>query len=60
MPYMYLSITYEEYRALEEQLRNFAEVEKTHGRGEPFYHKSLRLHIGDLTFEIHGPAVASS
>ena len=59
MSYMYLSVSYEEYKDLEEQLRNFSEIEKTHGKGEEFYHKSLRLHIGDLTFEIHGPAVAA-
>ena len=59
MTYMYMSLSFEEYKTLEDQLRNFAEVEKTHGRGEEFYHKSMRLRMGDLTFEIHGPAVKS-
>ena len=59
MSKLYLSVSYEDYKAVEAQLRRFEELETSHK--EPgYYHKSFRLQIGDgLTLEIHGPIVAA-
>lgn len=53
---MYFNLDYRDYKKLEDQMRRFAETE--HGEGTDFYHKSIRLIIGeDLTIEFHGPNV---
>ena len=56
MAVQYIHLTYEEYKALEQQMRDFAETShKTEGG---FYHKSIRLRISsDLIMEFHGPLV---
>lgn len=56
MSVIYTHLNYEDYKALEEQMRKFAETaHKTEGG---FYHKSIRLKIGnDLVMEFHGPLV---
>ena len=46
-----------EYKAFEEQLKNFSTLETTHVSVEGYYHKSFRLKIGDITLEVHGPMV---
>jgi len=57
---IYISVTYDQYKLLEEAVKHFSELETTHESGAldaRFYHKSMRLPIGDLTLEIHGPLV---
>lgn len=57
---LYVRLTYTQYKALEEQLRDFASLETTHESGnmdEKFYHKSFRFNLGDILVEAHGPLV---
>lgn len=55
---MYLQLDYRGYKHLERQLLNWAKIETTHvSMDQRYYHKALRLEIGDLTLEIQGPAV---
>lgn len=56
MSVIYTHLTYEDYKSLERQMKEFAETaHKTEGG---FYHKSIRLKITrDLTMEFHGPMV---
>ena len=55
---LYARLTYDEYKALEEQLKSFEKLETTHSSvPAEYYHKSIRLNIGDITLEIHGPLV---
>jgi hypothetical protein len=55
---MYLQLDYRGYKHLEQQLLLWAEIESTHvSMDQRYYHKALRLEIGDLTLEIQGPAV---
>jgi hypothetical protein len=57
MSVIYTHLTYEDYKALEEQMRAFAETVHTTTPG-PFYHKSIRLQISEeLVMEFHGPNV---
>jgi hypothetical protein len=57
MTVAYFHLTYEDYRRLEKQMRDFAETTHTSTPG-PFYHKSIRLKIDDnLIIEFHGPNV---
>lgn len=57
MTNMYMHLDYDAYKALEAQMKIFAETIHTNTPG-PFYHKSIRLHIGqDLVVEFHGPNV---
>lgn len=55
----YVSLTYNQYKDLERQIRLGVEgLETTHQSVPgPFYHKSIRLVVGDATFEFHGPSV---
>ena len=56
---LYLRLDYENYKALEAQLRNFANLETTHGdKKSGTYHKSFRLKLSPtLTLELYGPDV---
>lgn len=52
----YMHLSYEEFKSLEQQCKAFGET--THKTEGGFYHKSLRLKIGDrLIIEYHGPMV---
>ncbi len=56
MTVLYTSLSYDDYKQLEEQMRKF--VETTHTTEPAFYHKSIRLKINpELTIEFHGPLV---
>lgn len=56
MAVIYMHISYEEYKALEEQMRAFKET--THTSVDGFHHKSIRLWVSDDTImEFHGPLV---
>jgi hypothetical protein len=54
---IYLRLDYRQYKHLEAQLRAWAEIETSHTTVDGFYHRALRLEIGDVTLEIQGPAV---
>ena len=55
---VYMRLSYNEYKELEMQLRNYESLETTHiTTPGTFYHKSFRIKVGDLTIEFHGPAV---
>lgn len=56
MSVIYIHLSYEDYKQLEEQMRAFQETEHTSTEG--FYHKSIRLRIdGTTVMEFHGPLV---
>lgn len=53
---MYTHLSYEDYKALEAQMKTFGET--THKSTGGFYHKAIRLRINDgLIMEFHGPLV---
>ena len=55
---MYMRLTYEQYKNLENQLRTWEKIETTHRTVEGGYHKALRLKITDsLILEFQGPLV---
>jgi hypothetical protein len=54
---IYAQLDYRQYKHLEDQLRRWDQIETSHTSVDGFYHKALRLEIGDLTLEIQGPAV---
>jgi len=57
MTVAYVHLTYEDYKQLETQMRQFGETTHITAPG-PFYHKSIRLRIdGNLIMEFHGPNV---
>lgn len=56
MTVQYIHLTYEDYKNLEQQMREFKET--AHRSEGGFYHKSIRLKIDPHTiFEFHGPLV---
>ena len=53
---LYMRLTYEQYKKLEEQLLRYKELETTHKTVEGGYHKAFRLHVTDsLIIEFQGP-----
>ncbi len=61
MAVTYKSLTYEEYKSVEEQLKKFKDLETTHATDTGFYHNSFRLRINDEEIiEFHGPAVRAA
>lgn len=54
---IYLRLDYRQYKHLEAQLRDYQSCETVHTTVTGFYHKALRLDIGDVTLEIQGPSV---
>ena len=54
---LYARLTYDEWKHLEHQCKDFNETE--HGAGTDYYHKSFRLKIGEITIEFHAPLVAA-
>ena len=57
MKQIYMSLPYEEYKALEEQCLEFKRRETSHTTTAGFYHKAFRLHLGDMVIEFQGPLV---
>lgn len=56
MAVMYIHLVHEDYKFMEEQMKAFKET--THTSTGGFYHKSIRLNLGeDLIIEFHGPLV---
>ena len=55
---LYMRLTYEQYKALEDQLDRWEEIETIHTTVDGGYHKALRLVITDsLIVEFMGPLV---
>ena len=53
---LYMRLTYEQYKSLEDQLRRWEEIETTHQTVEGGYHKALRLRVTEsLIIEFQGP-----
>ncbi len=56
MAVQYTHLSYEEYKALQKQMKEFKET--THKSTGGFYHKSIRLTVSnDFIMEFHGPLV---
>ena len=56
MTVQYIHLDYEAYKEMQAQMLAFKET--THKTEGGFYHKSIRLRIGqDLIMEFHGPLV---
>lgn len=56
MSVIYTRLTYEQFKGLEQQMKDFRET--THKTEGGFYHKSIRLRVtDDLVMEFHGPMV---
>ena len=53
----YVQLGYDEYKEVENQLRDFTSIETSHKTVEGYYHKALRIKIGTSLFEIQGPLV---
>ena len=53
----YVQLGYDEYKEVENQLRDFSNIETSHKTVEGYYHKALRIKIGTSLFEIQGPLV---
>jgi len=55
---MYMRLTYEQYKKLEDQLAHFRDIETTHRTVDGGYHKAFRLMVTDsLIIEFQGPLV---
>lgn len=54
---VYISLDYRGYKHLEDQLRQWSTIETAHTSVDGFYHKALRIEVGEITFEFQGPAV---
>ena len=56
MAVQYTHLSYEEYKSLQKQMKEFKET--THKSTGGFYHKSIRLTVSDgFIMEFHGPLV---
>lgn len=57
---LYLQLNYDQYKALEDQLVNYRQLESTHRTVEGAYHKAFRLQVTEsLIIEFQGPLVKS-
>jgi hypothetical protein len=57
---IYIQLSHPQYKALEEQLRNWAERETAHTSTEGFYHKSISFVAAGVRWEFHGPIVKAA
>ena len=56
---LYASLSYDDYKNIEAQMRAFKET--SHRSEQGYYHKSIRLKITpDVTLEFHGPLVQAA
>ncbi len=59
MTSMYISMSHEDYKAIEKQMKEFEET--THRTETGFYHKSIRIVLNSETvIEFHGPNVKAA
>lgn len=55
---IYMRLTYEQYKNLEDQLVRFKELESEHRTVDGGYHKAFRLQVTEnLIFEFQGPLI---
>lgn len=55
---LYMRLTYEQYKHLEDQLVRFKEIETTHRTVDGGYHKAFRLQVTEgLIIEFQGPLI---
>lgn len=55
---LYMRLTYEQYKHLEDQLARFKEIETTHRTVDGGYHKAFRLQVTEgLILEFQGPLI---
>jgi hypothetical protein len=55
---IYMRLTYEQYKKLEDQMARFKEIETTHRTVEGGYHKAFRLVVTEgLLIEFQGPLI---
>lgn len=55
---LYLRLTYEDYKAVEDQMRRVDEIETSHRTVDGGYHKAIRIKIGgDMIIEFQGPLI---
>lgn len=54
---VYIQLSYDDYKHVEDQLEEFKKIETTHRTVEGAYHKAFRLQVGTITFEFQGPLV---
>lgn len=57
---IYLNLSYDQYKALEQQLLEWKKRETAHTSVDGFYHKSISFRIDDTRFEFHGPNVKAA
>ena len=53
----YVRLSYEEYKRFEADLDNPNREKQHNTEDKQYYHKSIRLRLGDSWLEIHGPVV---
>lgn len=53
----YAQLSYDEYKELERQLRDWDSIETSHTSVDGYYHKALRIKVGTILFEFQGPLV---
>lgn len=58
---LYMNLTYDEYKSLEAQIKDYKETFHTSMSKDnrQFYHKSLVFHVAGLRLEFHGPNVGA-
>lgn len=56
---IYVNLSYKQYKAFEAQfVKGIGPLESSHtSTDERYYHKAVRFELGDLEFEVTGPAV---
>lgn len=55
---IYMRLTYEQYKSVEDQISKFKERETTHRTVDGGYHKAFRLQVTEtLILELQGPLI---
>lgn len=54
---IYMNLTYNQYKGVEHQCKQFDQYETTHTSVEGSYHKAFRITLGDVTIEFQGPVI---
>ncbi len=59
-PNIYIQLDYDTYKSIEDQLRNWETIETSHETTDEhgrYYHKAMRLNVGEFILEFQGPLV---
>lgn len=55
---IYMRLTYEQYKSVEDQMERFSQLETTHRTVDGGYHKAFRLRVTEsLIIELQGPLI---